>query len=160
MSDTPRTDALTPLQEASIIFENYRSDDIKCWEPAFDKVVKIITDARQLERELSEVKEINTNVRLFDLVRFMRSELHKQNLITDDEYGWLCSSEMAMDKNGGSPSPRRLEDYDILRAQTDAWKRCAEELAQEMCDKCYSEYGKNNSKALATFNALKKETKE
>ena len=64
-----------------------------------------------------EARPINTSLRLFDLVRFMRSELHEQNLITDDEYAWLCSSEMAMSESGGSPSPRRLEDYDQLRAE-------------------------------------------
>lgn len=58
--------------------------------------------------------EINTNVRLFDLVRFMRSELHQADLITDEEYFWLCA-EAPMAKGSGSPSPRRLEDYDELR---------------------------------------------
>ena len=60
--------------------------------------------------------DINTNVRLFDLVRFMRSELHEAELITDQEYGWLCA-EAPMAKGQGSPSPRRLEDYDELRAK-------------------------------------------
>ena len=59
---------------------------------------------------------INTNVRLFDLVRYMRSELHKAELITDDEYFWLCA-EAPMAKGDGSPSPRRLEDYDEIRAK-------------------------------------------
>jgi hypothetical protein len=59
---------------------------------------------------------INTNVRLFDLVRYMRSELHEAQLINDDEYAWLCGgSEMAHSPKGGSPSPRRLEDYDAMR---------------------------------------------
>ena len=60
--------------------------------------------------------DINTNVRLFDLVRFMRSELHEAELITDQEYGWLCA-EAPMAKGQGSPSPRRLEDYDEIRAK-------------------------------------------
>lgn len=64
---------------------------------------------------------MNTNIRLFDLVRFMRSELHEADLITDDEYFWLCSeAEMANSPTGGSPSPRRLEDYDELRGQLTA----------------------------------------
>ncbi len=58
--------------------------------------------------------DINTNVRLFDLVRFMRSELHEAELITDEEYAWLCMG-CAMAKGQGSPSPRRLEDYDEIR---------------------------------------------
>jgi hypothetical protein len=61
--------------------------------------------------------DINTNVRLFDLVRYMRSELHEADLITDQEYGWLCA-EAPMAKGQGSPSPRRLEDYDEIRAKT------------------------------------------
>jgi hypothetical protein len=60
--------------------------------------------------------DINTNVRLFDLVRFMRSELHEADLITDREYGWLCA-EAPMAKGQGSPSPRRLEDYDEIRSK-------------------------------------------
>lgn len=66
-----------------------------------------------------EVKPaINTNVRLFDLVRYMRAELHEDELITDEEYGWLCAgSPMATSPKGGSPSRERLEDYDELRKQ-------------------------------------------
>lgn len=60
--------------------------------------------------------DINTNTRLFDLVRFMRSELHEADLITDEEYGWLCHG-CDMAKGSGSPSPRRLEDYDEVRAK-------------------------------------------
>jgi hypothetical protein len=59
--------------------------------------------------------ELNTHVRLFDLVRFMRGELHQADLITDEEYAWLCM-EAPLAKGGGSPSPRRLEDYDDIRA--------------------------------------------
>lgn len=62
------------------------------------------------------VSPINTNVRLFDLVRYMRSELHAADLITDEEFTWLCAdAPMANSDAGGSPSPRRLEDYDELR---------------------------------------------
>lgn len=60
---------------------------------------------------------INTHTRLFDLVRFMRSELHEAELITDEEYSWLLS-EAKMAKGKGSPSPRRLEDYDRIRERT------------------------------------------
>lgn len=70
---------------------------------------------------------INTNVRLFDLVRYMRSELHEQDLITDEEYAWLCGSEMASSKQGGSPSPRRLEDYDGLQRENNRLRRELEE---------------------------------
>lgn len=58
---------------------------------------------------------INTNKRLFDLVRYMRSALHEGGLITDHEYAWLCSgSPMASSESGDSPSVQRLEDYDDL----------------------------------------------
>ena len=60
--------------------------------------------------------DINTNRRLFDLVRVMRSELHEADLISDEEYSWLLS-EAPMAKRSGSPSPRRLEDYDDMRAR-------------------------------------------
>jgi hypothetical protein len=59
--------------------------------------------------------DINTHQRLFDLVRYMRSELHEAELITDEEYAWLAA-EAPMAKGSGSPSPRRLEDYDDVRA--------------------------------------------
>ena len=83
--------------------------------------------ARKLERERDEVREqiaasaINTNVRLFDLVRYSRASLHEDELITDEEYAWLCGgAEMANSPKGGSPSPRRLEDYDEIRKQLEA----------------------------------------
>jgi hypothetical protein len=63
--------------------------------------------------------KINTHLRLFDLVRFMRAELHQADLITDEEYAWLCM-EAPMNQGAGSPSPRRLEDYDELRAKLNA----------------------------------------
>lgn len=70
---------------------------------------------------------INSNVRLFDLVRFMRSELHEKDLITDEEYHWLCAeAPLASSPAGGSPSPRRLEDYDDLQ---DTLNRSKEALA-------------------------------
>ena len=78
-------------------------------------------------------KDISTNIRQFDLVRFMRGELHEQDLITDEEYAWLCTdAPMAQDPKGGSPSPRRLEDYDNLRQQlADKTQEC-EELEEKI----------------------------
>lgn len=67
----------------------------------------------------ADSKKLNTmpaeavNTRLFDLVRYMRSHLYREKLISDEDYTWLCDEES---KNGpGSPSPRRLEDYDAIR---------------------------------------------
>lgn len=45
------------------------------------------------------------NQRLWDLVRYQRSELHTVGLITDDEY-----AELAQDH----PAVKRLEDYDVV----------------------------------------------
>ena len=61
------------------------------------------------------------NPRLFDLVRYMRAELHEAELITLSEYVWLCD-ECNLNNGGGSPSPRRLEDYDELRAKLDKYE--------------------------------------
>ena len=53
-----------------------------------------------------------TNQRLFDLVRYMRSELHDAELITDEEYVMLASEHASV---------QRLEDYDALRAKLDSF---------------------------------------
>jgi hypothetical protein len=87
------------------------------------------------ERDVGELRAkqpINSHRRLFDLVRFMRSELHEADLIDADEYAWLCSHEFKEDKGKpGSPSPRRLEDYDDLRTRlTAAERRLAEQTAK------------------------------
>jgi hypothetical protein len=74
----------------------------------------------EVERLKAERAHISTNVRQFDLVRFMRSELHDADLITDDEYAWLCcEADMANSPKGGSPSPRRLEDYDSIKQRAE-----------------------------------------
>ena len=99
--------------------------------------------ARKLERERDDFRgqiqssSINTNVRLFDLVRHQRAALHEDELITDEEYAWLCGSEMAMSPQGGSPSPRRLEDYDRTHEQLEAMRSAIKDAAQvlEQCAK-------------------------
>lgn len=48
------------------------------------------------------------NKRLFDLVRFMRTELHSAFLITDEEYEMLAKED---------DSVIRLQDYDELRGR-------------------------------------------
>jgi hypothetical protein len=63
------------------------------------------------------MSDINTHVRMFDLVRYCRANLHEDGLITDKEYAWLCSAPMATSPDGGSPSARRLEDYDQFQAR-------------------------------------------
>jgi len=63
--------------------------------------------------------DINTSARLFDLVRFQRMELLESELITSEEYDWLAHG-CKLAKGQGSPSPRRLEDYDRIRERMDA----------------------------------------
>lgn len=84
--------------------------------------------------KLAKKQPINTHRRLFDLVRFMRSELHEQDLIDTDEYAWLCQHEFPEDKGKpGSPSPRRLEDYDDMRQRLAA----ADEMAVSLGELLY-----------------------
>ncbi len=64
--------------------------------------------------DLRLLDQTNINVRLFDLVRYCRSYLHEEGLITDEEYEFLLSGS-PLNSGGGSPSPRRLEDYDKMR---------------------------------------------
>lgn len=83
---------------------------------------------RLIERE-REKQPINTHTRLFDLVRYMRAELHEENLLTSEEYAWLSGGAgLAQDPKGGSPSPRRLEDYDDLRRQHTALRIAVEDV--------------------------------
>jgi len=71
-------------------------------------------DKRLKALRLDAPPSIKTNTRLFDLVRYMRAELHEANLITDAEYTWLCSEAPENQGDTGSPSRQRLEDYDEL----------------------------------------------
>jgi len=100
------------------------------------------------ETELADLKkaraEINTSYRLFDLVRYQRAELHRSGLITDEEYGWLCASDMAISPQGGSPSRQRLEDYDKLRVELDAVKK--ERDAARVCFAEASQQCANNGR--------------
>lgn len=98
-----------------------------------------VETSQMLERDLYKAREqiascaINTNVRLFDLVRYMRAPLHEDGLITDEEYFWLCGGcEMANSPKGGSPSPRRLEDYDVLSNQLKAMREAVKEATHHL----------------------------
>jgi hypothetical protein len=107
-------------------------------------VTHAMARAERAEAEVTELKKkqpINTHVRLFDLVRYMRAELQEQDLITSEEYSWLCyESPMANSPKGGSPSPRRLEDYDELRAEL-----AAERARLDWLEKYLSDDSKNLS---------------
>lgn len=123
--------------------------------------------ARTLERERDEVREqiascaINTNVRLFDLVRYMRSELHQASLITDEEYSWLCNGcEMASSPQSGSPSPRRLEDYDVMSEQLEAMREAIKEACEALkaISRSTDYAGDHGSAMVATKDAITAKT--
>ncbi len=109
---TAHTSALTQGKETE--------DDLRNIIVGLDS--KLSTLTAQLEAA-SRKQPINTHVRLFDLVRQQRAELHDDGLITSEEYAWLSGGAgMAVSDKGGSPSPRRLEDYDDMRKQLEAAK--------------------------------------
>ena len=64
-----------------------------------------------------------TNQRLFDIVRYMRAEIHNAELITDDEYAELAMEHSAVD---------RLEDYDELRARLNKLEAAAREFVRKV----------------------------
>ncbi len=103
--------------------------------------------------------EINTNVRMFDLVRYMRAELHDADLITDQEYAWL-GSPMATSHEGGSPSPRRLEDYSGLIAERNNLREALitiMPLARAWADAA-SPAGVHKAKIEAAYNLIRTTT--
>jgi len=71
----------------------------------------------------TETPIIKDNIRLLDLVRQARLWLHKQELITDDEYVDLATI--------GSGSARRLEDYDDIRSKLTSALAREKELREE-----------------------------
>lgn len=107
-SERPKTSASDRPAEVQPLSAGQR-------DPNYDDEMKA---AREELAELKKGAKINTHVRLFDLVRYQRAELHEAGLITDAEYAWLCAeAPMSKSPKGGSPSRQRLEDYDELRAK-------------------------------------------
>ena len=115
--------------------------DNSVMEDAYDELAEAHEQALKQIEELKKAQNINTHVRLFDLVRFMRSELHRADLITDEEYSWLLY-EAPMAKGSGSPSPRRLDDYDEIRAELKSWQ---DELSKVMPDD-FKDWWQNSKK--------------
>ena len=74
--------------------------------------------------------DINTNARLFDLVRYQRMELFEAELITSDEYDWLAHG-CKLAKGAGSPSSRRLEDYDRIITRMDKMEKALKEISAQ-----------------------------
>ena len=72
----------------------------------------------------AEVERLRGSLqRMMDLVRYKRSELHTDGLITDDEYSELLSSSRTDDD-----TVDRLEGYDKMRAALAAAHRRIERL--------------------------------
>jgi hypothetical protein len=76
------------------------------------------------------LEETMNDARLFDLVRYQRGELFEADLITEEEYSWLLS-ESPLAKGSGSPSPRRLESYDQVRAKITPLETALKEIAKQ-----------------------------
>lgn len=72
------------------------------------------------------------NQRMWDLVRYQRSELHVAELITDDEY-----AELAIDH----PAVKRLENYDvaILHHSRTVWDRAVAATKRRAAERCFSD---------------------
>lgn len=82
-------------------------------DPSQSKALPYVEAA--LEKRLStKAPPEQINKRLFDLCRFMRSELLHAELITEKEFSFLIF-DCPLAQGSGSPSPRRLEDYDAIR---------------------------------------------
>lgn len=95
---------------------------------------RVIADSEARAVEAATKKQpISTHLRQFDLVRFMRRELLDAELITEEEYAWLCM-ESPMARGGGSPSPRRLEDYDKLRERVRVLEESIKDALCEICN--------------------------
>lgn len=68
--------------------------------------------------------------RMWDLVRVQRHALLDANLITRDEYAELLAAETSSQPGTGSPSPRRLESYDEVRAKLEQAETTAAQLRE------------------------------
>lgn len=99
------------------------SHNRKKLEAALEESIK---QAKEIEVPNDLPLHINTSERLFDLVRFLRQDLHEAELISDEEYFWLCSGPMATSHSGGSPSRGRLESYDDMRERLDLTEKVVE----------------------------------
>jgi hypothetical protein len=73
-----------------------------------DGIESCVPAVREKAIAAGETGPLPLNQRMFDLVRYMRSELHTAGLITDDEYAELAQEHSAV---------KRLEDYDVAVAR-------------------------------------------
>jgi hypothetical protein len=144
-----------------------RSEAIRLLREEVCALKSSLATAEKQRDEARAKQPLNTHVRLFDLVRQQRSELHQADLITDDEYVWLSGgAKLASDPKGGSPSPRRLEDYDEMRSRLTAADELAKALgrttsyieAQEFTAGLKSEAAESARAVLAKWHALNGET--
>jgi hypothetical protein len=96
------------------------------WHPSAP-IVDAIATALQTERDRAEKGKplLCDNLRLMDLVRYMRAKLYQEGLITEDEY-------LALSKEVPAGSPRRLEDYDRINACASRTETAERELAEAL----------------------------
>lgn len=78
--------------------------------------------ARAIAKELAV--ETFPHQRLWDLVRYCRSTLHQDNLVTDEEYVMLAEDH---------PAVERLEDYDELHARVKNLETKLNSLTEHPC---------------------------
>lgn len=111
-SKTPRTDA--EVVDAGWIIASHS-----------DGQFVRLKDYNDLRSQLTDCQK--ANVRLTDLVRYQRAELHQTGLISDDEYAALCAVP---------DSPARLEGYDKLKSELDealeVVRDCIEEVKKQV----------------------------
>lgn len=99
------------------------------------------------------------DARLFDLVRYQRSELFDAELITDEEYSWLLS-EASLAKGSGSPSPRRLESYDQVRAKIKPMEAALKEIAKQKLSDEMDDHTSEHADWQGAYEAIVKIARE
>lgn len=115
---------------------------------------KVTTEDTTLPKKAAHISH-----RLFDLVRYSRSYLHQEELITDEEYAWLCAgAPLANSSKGGSPSRERLEEYDELRSRLNAYEKLTQSRQQfkEMIKRAWEE-GDDTSPARMLLDSFSEE---
>jgi len=99
MTDRPKFEDYIIGQHLTHMASSDVREHRNTWKLCASKYEPIIAG---LEKQLAEAQ------RMFDLVRYMRSELHAKELISDEEYAVLSQDH---------PAVKRLESYDEMKKQ-------------------------------------------
>ncbi len=105
------------------------------------------------------LEETMNDARLFDLVRYQRGELFEADLITEEEYSWLLS-ESPLAKGSGSPSPRRLESYDHVRAKIVSLETALKEIATQLLSEEMDDHSSEHADWQGGYEAIVKIARE